>query len=136
MRGVEGTVTLLIGGLIVRTGVQSGKDAIFVLMDVGPDKTTRHNLLRVIEDVDGVERVKDFRLRRSGPFLFGKVEVEVKPDLDVARSHEIAGRIKEAVESANQWVEYLSVYIEPSARKIQIAAIPISHEEKDVLIRR
>jgi len=67
---LEGIMGILISLFIFGVGIESAKDAIFVLMDVSPSKEIEKKVAKAIQSAPGIEELFDLRLRKAGPFYF------------------------------------------------------------------
>lgn len=127
---VEGLVTISISLLIFVMGLKTLKDALFALMDVSPSKEVEKKIQKTICDVPRVERVKDLRLRRSGPFIFGEVKIEIKKFVDVQKAHEISSEIEEKVCTVVPQIQNFTVHVEPYTPEAQVLVIPLKKEDE------
>ena len=104
-------VTLLVAGLIGITGWQIIREIVPVLVDERAVEAQR--IREIAEGTDGVVACRGVRSRGRPGEAFAELVITVEPDLDVARSHEIAdaveGRVAEAVGARD-----VVVHVEPS----------------------
>lgn len=121
----EGIVTIGISLLILRVGLLSVKDTVFSLMDVSPSKALERKTSRVIRSVKGVEGMKDLKLRKSGPFIFGEVKVMVRKSANVERAHDIADRTESLIKESIPQVDHFTVHIEPYSAWKRTLVVPV-----------
>lgn len=126
---VEGVAGFLLSLLIIKIGLESGKDSLLSLMDVSPSKEIERKIEKIAKGIKGVKRVKELKLRRAGPFILGEVKVGVSGYLDVKRAHEIADRIEEKVKKEIAQIDSLTVHIEPYKKKRVKVAIPVEERK-------
>lgn len=105
----------VVGGLIVMVGLRVVRDATLELMDTRPDPELMARVDAAAAGVPGVVRVETMRGRKSGLSFYFDLHVEVAPDLTVARGHDIAHRVKDAVRAAASEVADVLVHIEPDS---------------------
>jgi len=122
----EGIVTMAISLLILRVGLVSVKDTVFSLMDVSPSKSLERKMSRAIRSVKGVEGIKDLKLRKSGPFIFGEVKVMVRKSANVERAHDIADKVEDHIKKGIPQVDHFTVHIEPYRASKRTLAVPVT----------
>jgi len=125
---VEGLAIMAISVFILKIGLESIKDAVFVLMDISPSKDVEREVIRTIGGVAGVEGFAGLKLRRSGPFLFGEVTVKVRKHLDVERAHQISVRLEEDLRRDIARLEAMTVHIEPCEVEEMRVAVPLAED--------
>ncbi len=122
---LEGIMGILISLFIFGVGIESAKDAIFVLMDVSPSKEIEKKVAKAIQSVPGIEELFDLRLRKAGPFIFGETKVGIRKFVDVRRAHEIADRVEGVIKEKVPQIDSLVVHIEPFKSDLQHLVIPV-----------
>lgn len=125
---VEGLAVMSISFFILKIGLESIKDSVFVLMDISPSKEVEERVIRTIGGIAGVEGFADLRLRRSGPFLFGEVTAKVRRQLDVERAHQISEHMEDELRRNVRQLENFIVHIEPCEVKEMRVAVPLSND--------
>jgi cation diffusion facilitator family transporter len=126
---VEGIVTLAISALVLYAGFGSMRTAVLSLMDASVDPELEGQVARIIADVPGVRGVEQIRSRRSGPFYFVEGHVDVKPRMDVERSHALAHRAAEAVRERLPRIEGVVLHIEPWRGRTQTVLVPVESDD-------
>jgi len=114
--GVSRVELIVAAGLsliIIWLGAKHGRAAVYVLLDASLDRDLEQRAADIAEELPGVLAVEQVRLRRAGPFCFGIAHIAVRKSADVARSHELAHKVEEAVRAAIPRVETLTVHMEP-----------------------
>lgn len=104
-------VTLLVAGLIALTGWRIVKEIVPVLVDERAVEARR--IREIAEATEGVVSCRDVRSRGRPGEAFAELVITVAPDLDVARSHEIADAVEDRVAAAVGAREVV-VHVEPS----------------------
>jgi len=99
--------------LVIRAGwelvVRSTED----LMDEFDDPSTLRTLRTTVASVSDVRRIEGIRARRMGGSILVDVEIAVDGDLTVRRGHQVAGRVKDALEGLELEVEAVHVHVDP-----------------------
>lgn len=126
---VEGIVTLLISGLVLYAGFGNLWSAVLSLMDASVDPELEREVAQIIADVPGVRGVEKIHSRRSGPFYFVEGHVDVRPQMDVERSHALAHRAAETVREKRPRIEGVVLHIEPYRGQVQRALVPVESGE-------
>lgn len=127
---VEGVLTMAISAFILRFCVEMGRDSVFALLDVSPGKELEKRVSSIAQAIPGVKGVSSIKLRKSGPFVFGEVVIEVEKYVDVARAHEIADLVERRVKEEVEVVDSLTVHVEPYRAEQRRVAIPVEKSEK------
>lgn len=126
---VEGIVTLLISGLILKIGFEAAKEGVLGLMDVSPGEGLREKVITVVEKIPGVEEAFDLKLRKSGPFVFGQIKAGIKREVEVERAHDIADRIENKIKENFSEIDSFVVHIEPYVDEYSHLVLPIKKNE-------
>ncbi len=121
---MESFAGLMISLFVIWIGLSMGKNAILVLMDACLEPELKDLIKEAAMGVRGVKGVHDLRLRRSGPFVFGEMHVEVEKGLSVDKAHKISTEIEQKVKEVVREVDTLTIHIEPKERDSFKVAIP------------
>jgi len=125
---VEPLAGLIIGIAIVKLGVGLAKDTVLVLMDacLRPDRIDR--IKTIAKGVPGVKGVHDAKIRRSGPFMFGEMHVQVEEGMAVERAHAISDEVEQKIKDGIREIDSLTIHVEPSEIEMYRVAIPIDND--------
>ncbi len=123
---VEGIAIIAFSILILKEGFISLKDSIFSLMDVAPSKELIEEVKKTVESIKGVEEIKEMRLRRAGPFVFGEIEIKVGKGINVEKAHGIANEIENKIKKKFEEIISITVHVEPYEKEEVKVAIPIT----------
>jgi cation diffusion facilitator family transporter len=103
-----------VGIVVVATGVRVLRDASLELMDTMP----RHEMIGSVRAaalaVEGVLGVDKIYARKTGFRYHVDLHIEVDPELTVAASHVIGGRVRTRVREQLGWVADVLVHVEPA----------------------
>jgi len=122
---VELGVTVGMSLLIVWLGLRHGRAAVYALLDASLDPDLEARARSIAEGVPGVLKVEQVRLRRAGPMRFGVMHVHVRKSTDVARAHETAHAVVDAVKGAIPSIEMLTIHAEPFRPENVRVAVPV-----------
>ena len=104
---------IVVSFFIFRLAVKLIKESIGNLMDESPPAFVIDKIKAVITGVKGVERITSIKVRRSGPYLYVDVEIEINPNMTVKMSHDIAENVKERLIISNPYINEVMVHINP-----------------------
>ena len=111
-----------VGIVVVATGVRVLRDASLELMDTMP----RHEMIGSVRSaalaVEGVLGVDKIHARKTGFRYHVDLHIEVDPELTVAASHVIGGRVRTRVREQVGWVADVLVHVEPASGRPPAAA--------------
>lgn len=121
----EPTAGFLIGLLTVWLGVGMGKDAVLILLDacLKPELVTR--MRRIAVEVFGVKGVHDIRVRRSGPFVFAEMHVELDRTMSVEKAAQISDTIEDEIRRSIKQLDSLLVRTEPTKKEACTIVVPV-----------
>jgi divalent metal cation (Fe/Co/Zn/Cd) transporter len=71
--------------LIFKLGIGIARDSALTLMDAWLDKASIANIRQSVASIQGVNMVKDIRLRKSGLVVFGEIAVEIEGEASLKR---------------------------------------------------
>ena len=115
-RGWEGAddwAALVAAIQVAVNGVRTLRPAISGLMDEAPDTTVKLRAMEAACSVDGVRRVENLKLRRSGLGFYVDLHVQADPTISLEDAHEIAAKVKYAILDAIPNAENVLVHMEP-----------------------
>jgi cation diffusion facilitator family transporter len=126
---LEGVMGLLISLFIFQAGISSAKDSVFALMDVSPEKDKEEKVKKILRSISGVRGFDNLKLRKSGPFIFGEVEVKIGKTIDVKRAYEISENIEKEIRKGIKSIDSFTVAVSPFEVEKQKICIPIKNDE-------
>jgi cation diffusion facilitator family transporter len=129
--GIEGIAGLLLSLFIFKIGIESTRDSVFSLMDVSPSKEIEKEIKAILESVESVKDFSGLRLRKSGPFIFGEVNIKIKKFVAVERAHEITDKIEKKIKDTVSQIDSFAIHVEPFIPLEQKIIIPV-REKNDL----
>jgi predicted Fe-Mo cluster-binding NifX family protein len=72
--------------------------------------------------------VHDIKIRKSGPFCFGEMHMEVAEGLSVERAHALTEEVERKLKQECEQLEALIIHVEPAKRLQFRVAIPIQED--------
>jgi len=106
-----------VGTIVILTAVRVLRDASLELMDTMPGDDMMERVRAAALEVPGVLAVEKSYARKTGFQYHVDLHIEVDPDLTVAASHLIGGRVRGRVRERLGWVADVLVHIEPASRE-------------------
>lgn len=125
---VEPLAAVLISLFIGKLGFGLAKDAVLVLMDVSVKPRIIDEMKGAAEKVPGVKAVHAVKMRRSGPFIFGEMHLEVEETIDVDKAQRISDEVQGKVRESRPEVDSLTIHVEPARKERFRVAIPIAED--------
>ncbi len=124
---VEGLVGIFLSVMIFKVAFETLKDSILALMDVSPSKKIERRIVKAIKNTKNVKTLKEIKLRKSGPFIFGEAIIEVSRKLDLEKAHKVSEIIERKIKRIEPRIESFLVHIEPYEPERKIVAIPVDN---------
>lgn len=116
---------LVISLIIFKLGISTAKESALTLMDAWLDRDSIEHIRDSVEQIPGVNKVDEIRLRRSGLVVFGEMQVESAGECDLKRVEMLSTGIEEAVKNEIPNLEHLSVDVKPGKMPVLRIAIPV-----------
>jgi cation diffusion facilitator family transporter len=116
---------LVAAGLVAVNGLRTLRPAISGLMDEAPDRSVKERVLHAACGVDGVRKVENLKVRRSGLGFYVDLHVQADAAISLEDAHEIAARVKYAILGAIPSVVGVLVHMEPYRNTGSLAEDPV-----------
>jgi predicted Fe-Mo cluster-binding NifX family protein len=113
----------------VRFGLSSGRDAALVLMDACLKPQYLQEIISVARSVKGVVGVHNVKIRRSGPYIFGDLHLELDEGIPFEKTHKIADGVERKIKESIVEVDSIAIHTEPRSREKLRVAIPVSEDD-------
>jgi cation diffusion facilitator family transporter len=101
-------------GLIGWNGYRLARPALFEIMDTAPHGKFIRSISRTARSVPGVIEIEKCRARKMGLDFYVDLHVGVDGSISVHEGHEIAHRVKRALQQSDSRVADVLVHIEPA----------------------
>ena len=124
---------VLVGAMLVRTGIKISKGALLEMSEAGVDKETLEKIVKTIETTGGVVSAHFVKTRLHAGEILGEAHVEVDPRLTVTEGHEISERVFKRVKSVVPNIRELIIHIDPEDDEIQLPEYPSGHSLRSFL---
>jgi cation diffusion facilitator family transporter len=100
--------------LIAANGVRLAQPAFYEIMDTAPGGKIVRSIRAVASSVSGVIDVEKCRARKMGLDYYVDLHVGVDGNISVHEGHEIAHRVKSAIQQSDSRIADVLVHIEPA----------------------
>jgi len=117
----------LISIMILKIGFESLRDSFYSLMDVAPLQIS--DVEKTILQFDDVKGIRELKIRKAGPMLFGEAIVLIPKTLDMVRAHELSGHIENELKSKYN-IERFIIHFEPYKKENVTVVIPVKNIDK------
>ncbi len=110
---------------IMMTSYSIGKSSLVSLLDMPKDKKIVNKVREIIMASEGIQSLKDLRLRWAGPVIFAEAVITVNSTLTIMEAHEIADNVEKAISEQVKEIRNISIHLEPSIGNRRAILIPI-----------
>lgn len=104
---------ILVGGLIVKMGLDYGWDSVKELVDTGVEPEQIEEISQIINQVDGVCKIHQLRTRKMGNDILIDVHILVSPFISVSEGHHIAQSVHAHLMRSMAHVKDVTVHVDP-----------------------
>lgn len=111
---LDPVAALLVSGMIVKAGLQTGYQSMQELLDTGVPESVLSPIRTSVLRVEGVEGVHQLRGRRMGSSVHVDVHIEVDPFLSLSAAHNIGEAVRQHVRTHHPNVTESFVHIDPA----------------------
>lgn len=119
---------------LIITAYSIGKDSIFSLLDLPKDKKIIEEIKSIASKIQGVNGVKDIRVRWAGPVIFIEIVIEMDPMITIDDAHPITEIIENEIKEKIEGVHTVTVHVEPVKRKSFRVLVPVKESKIDTEI--
>jgi cation diffusion facilitator family transporter len=102
--------------LIAANGIRLARPAFYEIMDTAPGGKIVRSIRAVASSVPGVVEVEKCRARKMGLDYYVDLHVGVDGNISVHEGHQIAHRVKAAIQQSDSRVADVLVHIEPAGK--------------------
>lgn len=127
---LEGIIGMILSVLILKVGIQSGKESLFFLLDYFDDQELVEKVKKIIITKSRIVRsVKNIRMRRAGTYIFGEAFLEINPMVETKDIRNDLNVLNEKIAKASKHLKDFSIFFEvPATRKIRVA-VPVKNDD-------
>ncbi|KAI3449519.1 hypothetical protein Pfo_006184 [Paulownia fortunei] len=118
VRFLDPLAGLLVSGMILKAGLESGYLSIVELVDAAVPSQHLEPYKHTILGVEGVKGYDHLRGRRAGSSLYLDVDVEVDPFSSVSAAHDVGENVRCQLQQSHPEVAEVFIHIEPATSHI------------------
>lgn len=111
---IQGIVTLMICFAVLFIGIKSLALSIKGLMDNSPDEKIIERIKEIIKSDEKILKFHDLRLKKSGSYIFGDVEIHVNKKYSLKQAHDIADNLEKSIKKEFEDVASFIIHVEPN----------------------
>ena len=104
---------IIIGGLIIKMGISYGWQSVNELIDTAVDSQTLLEVEKLIQSIDGVQKIHQLRSRRMGQDIFIDLHIQVSPWISVSEGHFIAQNVHYSLLKHNPEIKDVTIHVDP-----------------------
>ncbi|KAL9235790.1 hypothetical protein vseg_010525 [Gypsophila vaccaria] len=113
VRFLDPLAGLLVSGMILKAGLESGHQSIMELVDAAVPQQLLDPHRKTILQVDGVKGCHRLRGRRAGSFIHLDVHIEVDSFASVSAAHHIGENVRRQIHKSHPEVAEVFIHIDP-----------------------
>ena len=122
---LEGLVGVLIGIFILKTGFTFAKGSLLILLDAIDDPELIEHIKSIIMQSPEIHQTSDIRIRRSGPFYFADVKIQMLGKETVESISEVIQGVEARLKIEIPQLDSIIISVDPVAKSQLVVAIPI-----------
>lgn len=113
-RILDPLASILVSFFIINTAYKISKESMGELLETSLPRETENTLIAIIERTEGVIGYHSLKTRKIGIVIAVDVHIEVRKDLTVQLSHDIASKIEASIREQFGRDSHIGIHIEPS----------------------
>ncbi|MFX0183284.1 MAG: cation diffusion facilitator family transporter [Candidatus Hodarchaeota archaeon] len=122
---LEGLVGLIIGLIIIKTGIEFGKNSLLTLLDAIDDPNIIEQMHTIVSQFPEIQRVLNIRIRRSGPYYFADINIQMHSTETIGSLSQVTHKLEASLKKENPLLDSIMVSVEPIAKTYFKVAIAI-----------
>ena len=110
---LEGFVGLAIGALIIKTGLEFGRNSLLILLDAIDDPDLIERMRSIVLHYSEVQEVSNIRIRRSGPYYFADIEIQMHTTETVKSLARVTQQLESSLKEKISQLDSIMISVEP-----------------------
>jgi cation diffusion facilitator family transporter len=134
----DAIAAILVGFMIIKMGWNYGWDSVKQLVDTAVDPLLLNKIEKIIQEVNGVQKIHQLRSRSMGKDVFVDVHILVSPKISVSEGHFIAQNVHHALVEKISEVEDVTVHVDPEDDETECPSLHLPNRaklEKGILLK-
>ncbi|MCK9151531.1 cation diffusion facilitator family transporter [Methanobacterium alcaliphilum] len=126
---IQGISGLMVSFLIIYIGAKLGKNDILVLLDAAIDPEKVELIKKTALSIEGVVGLHDIKIRRSGPYIFVEIHLELKRGESVKKARDITIQVEKNIKNQIHELDHIIIQSEPVQKNYQMIAVPLIDDQ-------
>lgn len=127
---LDAVAAVVVGLMIVKMGITYGWNSVKELVDTAVEPSMLNQIEKIIQSVDGVQKIHQLRSRLMGGDIFIDVHVLVSPYISVSEGHYIAQHVDKALVEKIEAVKDVTVHIDPEDDELSCPSLHLHNRSK------
>lgn len=119
----DAIAAVIVGLMIVKMGLEYGWNSVKELVDTAVGSDTLQTIEKIIQEVDGVDKIHQLRSRFMGGDILIDVHILVAPFISVSEGHYIAQHVHRALMSQLEKVKDVTVHVDPEDDEVNCPSL-------------
>ena len=126
---LEGLVGLMISFLIIKTGLQFGRNSLLTLLDAIDDPDIINQIQSVVSEFPEVQKVTNVRIRRSGPYYFADIKIQMPATETVQSLAQVTHKLESSLKDKISQLDSIMISVDPIVKTVLKVALAVSSVE-------
>jgi len=109
---------MVMAAFTFQTAYTAIRESSLVLLDVCTCAGARGNIKEIAKSVEGVKRVHEILLRKSGPYILGDMHIKLDGSLTVYEADKIVEKIERLAKRKVPFLKRLTIKVEPLKKRL------------------
>ncbi|MFX0014053.1 MAG: cation diffusion facilitator family transporter [Candidatus Hermodarchaeota archaeon] len=129
---LEGFVGLMISFLIIKTGLEFGRTSLLILLDAIDDPDIIEQIRSIVTQFPQVQKVSNIRIRRSGPYYFADIEIQMLATKTVKSLTHTTHQLESSLKEKLSQLDSIMISVEPIEKTKFKVAIAVSSLDTNI----
>ncbi len=128
---LEGLIGLMISALIIKTGIDFGRNSLLILLDAIDDPNIIDQMRSIVSQFSEVQEVSNIRIRRSGPYYFADIEIQMHSTETVKSLASVTHQLESSLKERISLLDSIMISVEPITKTRFKVAIAVPSLDTD-----
>jgi cation diffusion facilitator family transporter len=132
---LEGLVGLIIGFIIIKTGIAFSKTSLLTLLDAVDDPGIIVQIQEVVSQFSEIQKTLNVKIRRSGPYYFVDLVIQMISTETIESLARVTHKLESSLKEENPLIDSIMVSVEPIYKtrlKVAIAVPSLSTDNNQL----
>ncbi|WP_419420273.1 cation diffusion facilitator family transporter [Legionella sp. D16C41] len=126
---LDAVAAVIVGLMIIKMGLSYGWNSVKELVDTAVEPEVLNKIRKIIEQVDGVQRIHQLRSRMMGGDILIDVHILVAPFISVSEGHYIAQHVHHLLMKQFQRVNDVIVHVDPEDDEVSCPSLNLPNRK-------